>query len=624
MADTNYPSVQYVVTNIPETISDEAVRRNIQKCFEVQVCEFVRLPDATAGLITFEDQRDASKVVQKKPSIQKQPLNFDAMCYESTSLCLQGQVIEMVGIQTLVQMAKDLFLACTVDSNRITVHGYWKTVELFRNEANSLFQSFAGQTFTRHTATNFQPSTVGTKSTVTVPKHFTSAYLPPTHSVTKTTASQNVISTITSSTTSASVTASVDRLFTNTKVTRAPTTTSAVTSSVSASSVPTKIGFGLDYPTTGKGKSLPGSVQVFPLELDLVRVTEVTSSPSVSTTMTASVTHASLSSAGIFLTTSLRTSTPTITTTTTSTTISPQSNTALTNQLETSHSDLLNSSGEVRSKIDSIQLPSGQIISLKQGDIIKEATDVIVNPANSFLKHEGGVAKAIDNASDGLVQLFSDELVARDGVVPVGGAKYTQAGGQLKCKYVVHTVGPDAKKHGQKECETLLKLSCENSLILADALKATSVSFPAISAGIYSVDVPTVARTIIKALVEYKYLPTTSIKYIQIVINDQGSFDAFKAYFAKKRKSLGKSKERRHTSSSARPKSTPMVADHTVTAATNVLPKTSVLTSYTSTTIPSYTFPSSRHHRTGSLDLDFMKKTRSGSTGLTHHYDQLT
>ena len=57
MADTSCQSVQYVVTNIPESISDSAVKRNIQKCFDVQVCEFVRLADATAGLITFEDQR---------------------------------------------------------------------------------------------------------------------------------------------------------------------------------------------------------------------------------------------------------------------------------------------------------------------------------------------------------------------------------------------------------------------------------------------------------------------------------------------------------------------------------------------------------------------------------------
>jgi len=63
MADSNCQSVQYVVTNIPENISDSAVKRNIQKSFDVQVCEFVRLPDATAGLITFEDQRGESILI---------------------------------------------------------------------------------------------------------------------------------------------------------------------------------------------------------------------------------------------------------------------------------------------------------------------------------------------------------------------------------------------------------------------------------------------------------------------------------------------------------------------------------------------------------------------------------
>ena len=543
-------------------------------------------------------------------------------------MCLQGPIIEMVGIQTLVQTANDLVLTCNVDSDRITVHGYWKTVELFRSEANSMFQSFAGQTFTRQTAATYQSSETGSKSTVVVPKRFTSAYLPPktmAHSIPKTTAAQNVTSTSTASASvTSSVTGSVDRLFANTKVSR--TTSSATPTTVSTSSV-----LAWENPTTGRGKSMPGGVQVFPIELDLVRVTpEVTSSPSV-TAATSSVTHASLSSAGIFLTSSSYMPTSTIiattTTTTTTTTVSPVSQTGitLTNQqssLETSHSDLLKSPREVKSKIDSIQIPSGQVISLKQGDIVKESTDIIVNPANSFLKHEGGIAKAIDNASDGLVQLFSDELVARDGVVPVGGAKYTQAGGQLRCKYVVHTVGPDAKKHSQKEYETLLRLSCENSLILADALKATSVSFPAIST---SIDTPTVARVIIKALLEYKYSLTSCLRDIQIVINDPGSFDDFKTYFAKKRKSLGKSREK-HKSS--RPKSNPMVADHRVTAsavAAHVTRSSALIgSSSISTTIPSYTFPSRSHHRTGSLDLDYMKKTKSGSTGFIHNHDQLT
>ena len=529
-------------------------------------------------------------------------------------------MIEMVGIQTLVQMANDLVLACNVDSDKITVHGYWKAVELFRSEANSLFQSFAGQTFTRQVDT---ASKIGSKSTVIVPKHFTTAHLPPTpmaHSLAKTTASQNVTSSTTFSTVSASVTtsitSSVDRLFT--KVTRTPITSSVTTSTISTSSM--QRGFSLDNLTAGKGKTLPGAVQVLPLEIDLIRGTET--SPTVTTT-TSSVSRASLSSAGIFLTTTSHTPAPTITTTTTNTTTSHAGITLTSqqNSLETSHSDLLKSPVEVKSKIDSIHLPTGQILSLKQGDIVKESTDIIVNPANSFLKHEGGVAKAIDNASDGLVQLFSDELVARDGVVPVGGAKYTQAGGQLRCRYVVHTVGPDARKHKSKECETLLRLSCENSLLLAEALKATSVSFPAISAGIFSLDIPTVARNIIKALVEYKYSPTSCLRVIQVVINDQAVFDAFKAYFVKKRKSLGKSKEK-HASSSARPKSTPMVADHTVTGSATNIPRSSVPTSSIATTIPSYTFPS-RHHRSGSLDLDYMRKSRSGATGYTP-YDQLS
>ena len=541
----------------------------------------------------------------------------------------------MVGIQTLVQTANDLVLTCNVESDKITVHGYWKTVELFRSEVNSLFQSFAGQTFTRETTTSYLTSRTGSKSSVVVPKHFTTVHLPPkttAHSVPKT-AAQSITSTIASTIASPSispgVTASFDRLFASTKVSQTPGT---ITSTVSTSSMQTRAAW--DNLAASKDKSLPGSVQVLPLEIDLVRITpEVSSSVSVtasnvtiSSVTTASITHASLSSAGIYLSSSSYMPTSSVTTTTSGILLSSLTQTGITQQdtLESSHSDIFKSPSEVKSKIDSIQVAGGQTISLKQGDIVKETVDVIVNPANSFLKHEGGVAKAIDNASDGLVQLFSDELVARDGVVPVGGAKYTQAGGQLKCKYVVHTVGPDGRKHSPKECETLLKLACENSLVLADALKATSVAFPAISAGIFSVDTTLVARIIIKALVEYKYPPTTCLRDVQIIINDQGTFDSFKAYFAKKRKSLGKSREK-HTSSSARAKSNPMIGDHRVTAAAAAAhnPKSSVLPSSIATTIPSYTFPS-RHHRSGSLDLDYLKKTKTGSTGFTHTHDHFT
>jgi len=67
MADASYQSVQYVVTNIPEGVSDPAVKRNIQRCYNVQVCEFVRLPDSSAGLITFENQQGEAALALLNP-----------------------------------------------------------------------------------------------------------------------------------------------------------------------------------------------------------------------------------------------------------------------------------------------------------------------------------------------------------------------------------------------------------------------------------------------------------------------------------------------------------------------------------------------------------------------------
>jgi len=505
---------------------------------------------------------------------------------------LQGQVIEMVGIQTLVQTAHDLFLACNVDSNKITVTGYWQTVELFRNEVKTMFQSFAGQTFTRHATTSFQPSL---KSTST--KYSTNITLPTTmtHKIASASAGSRL------ATTTTDITSSISHLLASSKVSTPATI--AVTSSVPVSMLQTRTN--ADTTTTHLGRNLAG-MQMFPIEVEMVRVTspEATTSPSIAVAASLST----LTSSSLF------TSLPTAFTTSSSVT-SPPSQAAVPDRSSLERSDVLRSPVTVKSKVDTIELPTGQMITLKQGDIVLETVDVIVNAANSFLKHEGGVAKMIDSASDGLVQLFSDELVARDGVVPVGGAKYTQAGGQLKCKYVVHTVGPDARKHNPKECETLLRLACENSLTLAEALKATSVAFPAVSAGIFAVDVNSVARNIIKSLVEFKYSSSQCPKDILIVINDTETLDAFKTYFAKKRKSLGK---HRHSS---RPKSTPMVGNHQATAQAPQVSKSSYLPP--STTLPSYTFPTSKHRRTGSLDHDLFKKGR-GATGYTFNHDQHT
>ena len=45
--------------------------------------------------------------------------------------------------------------------------------------------------------------------------------------------------------------------------------------------------------------------------------------------------------------------------------------------------------------IDEIRMSNDKTIRLIKGDITDQNVDVVVNPANSYLKHGGGVAGAI-------------------------------------------------------------------------------------------------------------------------------------------------------------------------------------------------------------------------------------
>ena len=68
------------------------------------------------------------------------------------------------------------------------------------------------------------------------------------------------------------------------------------------------------------------------------------------------------------------------------------------------------------------------------------------------------------------------------GSCPIGHAVITTAG-NLKAKYVIHTVGP-VYRGGNTGEEELLKSAYLESLKLASARKIKSIAFPAISTGI--------------------------------------------------------------------------------------------------------------------------------------------
>src|SRR5215218_11274904 len=89
------------------------------------------------------------------------------------------------------------------------------------------------------------------------------------------------------------------------------------------------------------------------------------------------------------------------------------------------------------------------------GDITVERVDAVVNAANSSLLGGGGVDGAIHAAAGPQLLAQCRRVRAEqypDGL-PVGGAVVTGAG-RLAARWVVHTVGPDARR-GQTDSALL-------------------------------------------------------------------------------------------------------------------------------------------------------------------------
>ena len=100
-----------------------------------------------------------------------------------------------------------------------------------------------------------------------------------------------------------------------------------------------------------------------------------------------------------------------------------------------------------------------------------ETSDAITNAANEHLMHGAGVAGAISSKGGPLIQKESREYVKKNGKVPTGSCAVTGAG-KLKCKYVIHTVGPIWDNSvPPKENIDLLHSAVYNTLIKANEIE---------------------------------------------------------------------------------------------------------------------------------------------------------
>jgi O-acetyl-ADP-ribose deacetylase len=145
--------------------------------------------------------------------------------------------------------------------------------------------------------------------------------------------------------------------------------------------------------------------------------------------------------------------------------------------------------------LDQILLNNGKTIRLVGGDITERDVDVIVNPANSYLKHGGGVAAAIVRKGGQVIQEESDKI----GYVKVGTAVITSSG-KLRCKAIIHTVGP---RMGEGNEDEKLRKSIKSVLELAQEYGFKSISIPAISTGIFGYPKDKCARILLEESTKY-------------------------------------------------------------------------------------------------------------------------
>ncbi|MBS1792594.1 MAG: macro domain-containing protein [Acidobacteria bacterium] len=119
------------------------------------------------------------------------------------------------------------------------------------------------------------------------------------------------------------------------------------------------------------------------------------------------------------------------------------------------------------------------------GDITEQDTHAIVNAANSTLLGGGGVDDAIHGK--GGRAIYDECLKIRQTVYPGGlptGKAVITPGGDLKARFVIHTVGPVYGMNGGRDAE-LLADCYFNSLALAAEKNLRSVAFPSISTGAF-------------------------------------------------------------------------------------------------------------------------------------------
>ena len=165
-------------------------------------------------------------------------------------------------------------------------------------------------------------------------------------------------------------------------------------------------------------------------------------------------------------------------------------------------------------------------VTIKVGDITREAVDAVVNAANGSLLGGGGVDGAI-HCAGGLAILEACKAIRAtrypDGL-PTGEAVMTTAG-RMPARYVIHTVGPVYGGGSRGEAEKLAKCY-RNALSISAERKLATVAFPAISTGVYGYPADE-AAAVSSQTIEDALNANPSIREVRLVFFREGDADTF-------------------------------------------------------------------------------------------------
>jgi O-acetyl-ADP-ribose deacetylase (regulator of RNase III) len=170
-----------------------------------------------------------------------------------------------------------------------------------------------------------------------------------------------------------------------------------------------------------------------------------------------------------------------------------------------------------------IGFPRGKKLRLVIGDITKIRADAIVNAANSGLRGGGGVDGAVHRAGGPSIMRELEQIRAESGGCPTGSAVATKAGA-LPAQYVFHAVGPIYRdgKHGESDHLAGCYRTC---LQLAEERGVRTISFPAISTGIYGYPVEDAAQIALDVIGSHLQKPDTGLQEAVVVLFEQGFYD---------------------------------------------------------------------------------------------------